>query len=146
VVANIPFATTAALLRRLLDPGGPPLTRADLVVEEGVARRLTGPPRDAEARWRRARYDLRTARRLPSSCFTPPPRVDAAVVSIRRYEMSPEAEHRLAHLLAVADHQPGRAVRKIVPAGPAALRAVGIDPGQPMGTVAPERWRALVMR
>jgi 23S rRNA (adenine-N6)-dimethyltransferase len=146
VVANIPFATTAALLRRLLDPGGPPLAGADLVVEYGVARRLTGPPRDAEARWRSARYGLRVARRLPPGCFSPPPRVDAALVTLRPYPMSTEMERRLARLLAAADHQPGRAVRRLVPAGPAALREAGIDPAQPAGSVAPECWRALVMR
>jgi 23S rRNA (adenine-N6)-dimethyltransferase len=146
VVANIPFATTGALLHRLLDPGGPPLARADLVVEYGVARRLAGPPRDAAARWRQARYGVRIARRLPRACFTPPPRVDAALVTLSPYPMSLKMERRLAELLTAADHHPGRAVRKMVPGGPAALRAAGIDPAQPAATVRPECWRALVMR
>jgi 23S rRNA (adenine-N6)-dimethyltransferase len=145
VVANIPFATTAALLRRLLDRGGPPVTRADLVVEYGVARRLTGRPRDAEARWWSIRFGLKITRRLPAGCFRPPPRVDAALVTISRYPLSSAAERRLARLLTQADRQPGRAVRKLV-ADPAALRAAGIDPAQPAGTVTPQGWRALVMR
>ena len=45
VVANIPFGTTTALLHRLLDPGASRLVRADLVVQYGVARMLTGTPR-----------------------------------------------------------------------------------------------------
>jgi len=146
VVANIPFATTSALLRRLLDPGGPPLARADLVVEYAVARRLTGPARDAAARWRQARFGVRVARRLPRACFAPPPRVDAALVTLCPYPMSSKMERRMAELLAVADRHPGRAVRKVVSGGPAALRAAGIDPAQPAATVPPECWRALVMR
>jgi 23S rRNA (adenine-N6)-dimethyltransferase len=146
VVANIPFATTAALLRRLLAAGAPPLARADLVVEYGVARRLTGPPRDGQARWWAARYDARIARRLPAACFDPPPRVDAALVTITRYPMSLEAERRLARLLAEADRHPDRAARKIVPAGPAVLRGAGIEPSQPAGSVTPVCWRTLVMR
>jgi len=39
VVANIPFATTQALLRRLLDPPRPALKSALLVVEAGAAPR-----------------------------------------------------------------------------------------------------------
>jgi hypothetical protein len=60
--------------------------------------------------------------------------------------MSSKMERRLAEVLAAADHHPGRAVRKVVPDGPAALRAAGIDPAQPAATVPPECWRALVMR
>lgn len=143
IVANIPFATTSALLRRVLVPGGPPLTRADLVVEYGAARRLTGPRFDVSAR---ARFDIRLARRLPAACFTPRPRVDAAVVTITRYPMGVAATRRLASLLAVAGRHPDRAVRRVTGVGPAALRAAGIDPAQPAGSVPPESWRALVMR
>jgi hypothetical protein len=72
--------------------------------------------------------------------------VDAALVTLVPYPMSLKMEHRLAELLAAADHHPGRAVRKVVPGGPAALRAAGIDPAQPAARVPPECWRALVMR
>ncbi|MDT5035646.1 MAG: rRNA (adenine-N6)-dimethyltransferase [Micromonosporaceae bacterium] len=144
VVANIPFATTAALLRRLLDGGVPSLLRADLVVEYGVAKRLTGPPRDGAARRVAVRNDIQIVRALPPACFRPPPGVTAALVVIRPYPLSPAAARRLTRLLALVDRQPGRAVRKLVP-GPVAWRAVGIDPAQPAGSVTPQGWRALVM-
>jgi 23S rRNA (adenine-N6)-dimethyltransferase len=139
VVANIPFATTSVLVRRLLDVGGPPLTRADLVVEEGAARRLAGPPRDAAARRRHAHFAIRVGRRLPPGCFTPPPRVAAAVVTIRRYLMSLKTERHLARLLTEAERHPDRAVRTVT----ASARRVGLHPAQPLATVAPDAWRAL---
>jgi 23S rRNA (adenine-N6)-dimethyltransferase len=82
IVANIPFATTTALLRRLADWRW--LVRADLVVEYGAARRFVGVPRDAWGRRLAARYDIRIGRRLAPECFTPTPSVDAVVLVMRR--------------------------------------------------------------
>lgn len=85
VVANIPFATSTRVLRRLLgDPRGR-LSRAELVVEWGFAKRITGPDTGAReiARWHR-RFDLELVRRIPRTSFSSPPRVDAAHLRIRR--------------------------------------------------------------
>jgi 23S rRNA (adenine-N6)-dimethyltransferase len=84
VVANVPFGVSTALLRRLLTPVPARLTRADLVVERGLAIRLTGRPRTREQAWWAARFELRLVRRVPSACFRPAPSVDAAHLSIRR--------------------------------------------------------------
>jgi 23S rRNA (adenine-N6)-dimethyltransferase len=85
VVANIPFAVSTPLLRRLLTPAGGGFTRAELVVEWGLAKRLTASaPRDLESAWWAARFALTLRRRIPASCFTPAPRVDAAHLAIRR--------------------------------------------------------------
>ncbi len=86
VVANIPFATSTPLLRRLLDQhhGGAALAGADLLVEWGFARRVTATPTDpGVARWHR-RFVLSTRRRVPASAFSPRPRVDAAHLVVRR--------------------------------------------------------------
>lgn len=84
VVASIPFATTAALLHRLLDGARGAPERVDLLIEWGMARRLTAAhPRDLGTAWWAARFDLRLRRRVPASCFQPPPRIDAAHLSIR---------------------------------------------------------------
>jgi len=82
IVANIPFATTTALLRRLADWRW--LVRADIVVEYGAARRFTGPPRDAWAQRLASRYDIRLGRRLPPESFAPAPSVGAVVLVLRR--------------------------------------------------------------
>jgi 23S rRNA (adenine-N6)-dimethyltransferase len=82
VVANLPFATTTEVLRRLL--GGPSarLVRADLVVERGFAVRAirSGLP---GLRWA-WRYDIRLVRSVPARLFRPPPAVDAALLVIER--------------------------------------------------------------
>lgn len=79
VVASIPFAVSTPLLRRLLTPVPARLARADVLVEWGLARRLSATrPRDLEVTWWAARFDLRLVRRIPARCFTPAPAVDAA--------------------------------------------------------------------
>jgi 23S rRNA (adenine-N6)-dimethyltransferase len=145
VVANIPFGTTTALLRRLLDPGASRLVRADVVVQYGVARKLTGVPGDARTRWWTARYRIRLVRRIPAACFQPPPSVDAALLVVERPDLPPRAERLLADLLAGATRAPERSARSLVRglAGPAALTAAGIDPGRPAGLVPPAGWRVL---
>jgi 23S rRNA (adenine-N6)-dimethyltransferase len=84
VVASIPFAVTTPLLRRLLTPVSGGFSRAELVVEWGLAKRLTAAlPRDLESAWWSCRFALTVRRRVPAGCFTPAPRVDAAHLGIR---------------------------------------------------------------
>jgi 23S rRNA (adenine-N6)-dimethyltransferase len=71
VVANLPFAGSNRVIRRLL-ARGVPLLGADLVVELGVARR-----------WIERSPRCSITRRLDRTCFVPPPSVDAAVLRIR---------------------------------------------------------------
>jgi 23S rRNA (adenine-N6)-dimethyltransferase len=85
VVANLPFGSTAAVLRRLLGDPRTRLERADLIVQEQAARRYAArrpgtPETIAWGAW----YDLATGRRLGPSSFRPPPRVGAAVLVARR--------------------------------------------------------------
>lgn len=108
VVANLPFGVTTALLRRLLTPVPARLVRADLVVEWGLAKRLTTRPRSQEQAWWAARFELRLVRRVPAGCFRPAPSVDAAHLSIRR--RSPTDTRTLAilwTLLGAVEGRPG---------------------------------------
>lgn len=85
VVANLPFASGTALLRRLLDPRTP-LERLEAIVEWGLAakRAAVWPSTQLSCFWG-AWHELRIARRLPRACFAPPPAVDAAVLrAVRR--------------------------------------------------------------
>ena len=75
VVANLPFATTSATLRRLLDPRGQ-LVRADLVLQRGAA--------IGWSQRRVRRFDLRLGPTIPAHRFMPPPSVDAAVLRVTR--------------------------------------------------------------
>lgn len=89
VVANLPFATTSAALRRLLDPRGA-LRRADVVVQRGAAVAWATEPRRRTPAARRA-FDLRLAGIVRRSSFVPPPRVDGAVLVVTRRGRPPRA-------------------------------------------------------
>jgi 23S rRNA (adenine-N6)-dimethyltransferase len=84
VIGNVPFAITTPILRRLLDTPASELRRADLIVQEGLARKRAGtrPSTMLSLRWQ-PWWRLQAERRLPAACFDPPPRVDAALLAIR---------------------------------------------------------------
>jgi 23S rRNA (adenine-N6)-dimethyltransferase len=85
VVANLPFAVGTAILRRLLGDPCVPLTQLDAIVEWGLAAKRTAvwPSTLLGCTWG-AWYELSLVRRVPRSCFAPPPRVDAAVLRATR--------------------------------------------------------------
>jgi len=87
VVANLPFASGTAILRRLLDPHVP-LERADVIVEWGLAtkRAAVWPSTQLSTYWG-AWFELSVARRLPRCVFAPPPSVDAAVLRVVRRDV-----------------------------------------------------------
>lgn len=117
VVANLPFGCTAAILRRLLDDPRVPLMRADVIVEWGVAvKRSACWPGTMLNVCRGTLYEFALVRRLPACCFEPKPRVDAAVLSIRRraVPLVPEPEYEAFQALVAAGFKAG--VRRTVAA------------------------------
>jgi 23S rRNA (adenine-N6)-dimethyltransferase len=86
VVANPPFARTAAILRRLLDDPAGGLVRADVVVQWQVARHRArvseGGPADLLGAIWAPWWTFARGRRLPAAGFHPRPGVDAAVLVI----------------------------------------------------------------
>jgi 23S rRNA (adenine-N6)-dimethyltransferase len=93
VVANVPFGSTTAILRRLLDEPRVPLAQADVIVEWGLARKRVAcwPSTLLGITWG-AWYDLAIVRRLPAGCFEPKPSVDAALLRAVRRAMPLVAE------------------------------------------------------
>jgi 23S rRNA (adenine-N6)-dimethyltransferase len=84
VVANLPFGSTTAILRRLLDDPLTPLTDAHLLLQWEVARKRAGRPRTAlSAAWA-PWWRFRLGRRLPRTAFRPQPSVDAGVLIVER--------------------------------------------------------------
>ena len=82
VVANPPFAITAALLRRLLHPASR-LVSAHLVLQQQAARKWGSPRAPDIGRWGRT-FDVSLGRSVPRSAFRPPPHVPTQVLVIRR--------------------------------------------------------------
>lgn len=81
VVANPPYHISSALLRTLLARHSK-LAAADIVLQRAVVRRYAeGRGSD---RWRRG-YDARQGLTVPRKAFHPPPRVDSAVLVLRRH-------------------------------------------------------------
>ncbi len=79
VVSNPPFALTTPLIRLLTAPGSR-LIRADVVLQRAAAKRwATG-----QVRLGHSRFELSVSMLIPRSAFTPRPRVDAAVLTLRR--------------------------------------------------------------
>jgi len=82
VVSSPPYGISTALLRRLFAPGSRMIS-ADLVLQRAVANRWSAGDAPGANRWLRD-YDLTIGLRLPRKAFTPPPRVDSAVLVVRR--------------------------------------------------------------
>jgi len=80
VVASPPYAISSPLLGLLLHPRSR-LVAADLVLPRAVVRRYT-EGRRADAG--RGRWRLIAGRPLPRRAFRPPPKVDSAVLVVRR--------------------------------------------------------------
>jgi 23S rRNA (adenine-N6)-dimethyltransferase len=88
VVANIPFGITTKILRRLLsEPAG--MVRADVIVQAEVARKRAAGGRGTllNATWE-PWFEFATGARVPAAAFRPRPRVDAAVLIVRRRDES----------------------------------------------------------
>lgn len=87
VVANLPFDCTTGILRRLLDPRVP-LQSADVIVQWGFAakRAAVWPSTQLGVEWG-AWHELSIVRRLPRSCFAPPPSVECAVLRVTRRDV-----------------------------------------------------------
>jgi 23S rRNA (adenine-N6)-dimethyltransferase len=150
-VSSIPYAVSRALLRRLLTPQWSNLRRAALVVEWGVAKRVTAAaPRSRELAWWAARFELELIARVPASSFRPAPAVDSAHLSTRRTPgIGPRTERALWTLLGTAydtGDMPVRAALAGAHGGRLARRALlacGIDPSLPARSIPAREWSAL---
>jgi 16S rRNA (adenine1518-N6/adenine1519-N6)-dimethyltransferase len=81
VTGNIPYNLTGALIRKLLDPPPPRPQRLSLVVQKEVADRWTAASGASLSTVAVQVYaQARVAFTIPAEAFSPPPRVDSALV------------------------------------------------------------------
>jgi 23S rRNA (adenine-N6)-dimethyltransferase len=148
VVANPPFSVTTALCRRLLGDPALRLAGAELVLQWGAARWLASPrPRDAETAWWTARYQVRLARTISAASFVPPPRVDAARLSVRPRAIvaSVRGQRMLRTLLRAAYRRPTVRADAVVGVRRRLLLRAAIDPAAPAAQVTAEQWHRLAV-
>ena len=140
VVANLPYNVGTELLVRWLTPAAwPPFwSSLTLMFQKEVAERIVAPPGSKAygrlailAQWR---ADPKLAFEIPARAFTPPPKVDSAVVHVEalpepRFPADPAV---LARVVALAFGQRRKMLRaSLRPLGPdveALLAAAGIRP------------------
>jgi 23S rRNA (adenine-N6)-dimethyltransferase len=147
VVANIPFAHTTAIMRRLLDDPALPLVRADLVVELDVAwKRARVAPSTALGAYWGAWYEFAVTRRIDRTAFAPPPSVHAGLLRVaRRAEPlvpTDEADRYRAFVTAGFERHGLRRVasrRELKRLG----RALGFSPVAPPVELDQHQWAAL---
>jgi 23S rRNA (adenine-N6)-dimethyltransferase len=148
VAASPPFALTTALCRRLLGDPAVPLAGAELVVQWGAARWLASQrPRDAETAWWAARYQVRLAAPVGAASFVPPPRVDAARLSVRPRAIAGSArgQRTLRALLRTAYRSPGARADAVLAGRRRLLIRAGLDPRAPVEQVTAEQWHQLAV-
>ncbi len=130
VFANIPFSQTTAIIRRLTEGPNPPQA-AWLVVELGAAKRFAGAGRESLASLGlKPFFDLRVAARIPRGEFHPMPRVDAALLELKRRpvpDLPPKERGRYLAFLRQAQTQ---GLRRLLTKRQAAtaLRLAGLPP------------------
>lgn len=152
VVANAPFGVTTDIVRWCLAARS--LTSATLVTQLEFARKHTGDfgrwTRLAVAHWPRTAFEQ--GPRIGRRRFHPVPRVDAAVLRLRRRPeplLPPESMGEYRRLVELGFSGVGgslaASLRRAHPAGRVrrACEAAGIDRDQPVGLVPPSRWLRL---
>jgi 23S rRNA (adenine-N6)-dimethyltransferase len=135
VAGNVPFGITTALLRRILDDPGSGCFAADLVVQDGLARKRCAPRPCTMLSlswlpWWRLTID----RSLPAGSFEPRPSVDAAILAVRRREpalLPPERAAAYRALLRRGFDRSNGPVRLTVAPGRASWKRLARDRGLP---------------
>jgi 23S rRNA (adenine-N6)-dimethyltransferase len=85
VVSNIPYAITTPIMKMLLNHPSIGIQRAVIVMEKGAAKRFTSAVmKNAYVLAWRMWFDIRYVRDIARHHFSPPPRVDSALVKISR--------------------------------------------------------------
>lgn len=152
VVANLPYNVGSPLLVKWLTGRFRP-SHLTLMFQAEVARRIIAEPgQPAYGRLGvlvQATAEARIAMTLPARAFTPPPKVDSAVVRLRLRTDRPAEPiiQQLQVLTAAAFGQRRKKLRSSIRAfgGAELCERVGVDPDQRAETLSVERFLALAM-
>ncbi|GIN73753.1 hypothetical protein J14TS2_42280 [Bacillus sp. J14TS2] len=96
VVSNIPYDITTPIMKKLLNQPQQKLSRALIVMANGAAKGFTSKRiKDVHVLQWRMYFDIRIARYIAKTNFSPPPKVDSALVIITR-KKTPLLSYRYA--------------------------------------------------
>ncbi|MFB5660417.1 23S ribosomal RNA methyltransferase Erm [Alteribacillus sp. HJP-4] len=85
VVASIPYSITTPIMKMLLNKPSSGFQRGVLVLEKGAAKRFTSDlVKDSYIAAWRMYFDISCVRGISRKNFSPPPRVDSAIMTINR--------------------------------------------------------------
>ena len=87
VSANLPYYITSKIVRMLLESPNPPLETA-LLIQKEVAQRMAAKPGDMSVLGVAVQFYAQATLGpiVPSELFTPPPKVDSQIISLKRRE------------------------------------------------------------
>ncbi len=155
VVANLPYYITSAVLRHLLEAPHPP-RRLTLTVQKEVARRITAGPGKMSLLAVSVQFygQPRLCHTIPPNAFTPPPKVDSAVLRIDRHAVPPvqvDNPARYFRVVRAGFGQKRKQLRNALSAGlhkppqeiTALLESAGIDPRRRAETLSLQEWALL---
>ncbi len=155
VVANLPYYITSAAIRHLLTAAQPP----DLIVltiQREVAQRIVARPPDMSLLAVSVQYyaEPQMVARIPAGAFYPPPKVDSAIIRLRRWQTPPVDAPSDDLFFAVAKAGFGQRRKQLRNSlgsglsigGEAAdhlLTVAGIDPTRRAETLTLDEWAAI---
>lgn len=155
VVANLPYYITSAALRHLTE-GSPPPRRMVLTMQKEVAERITARPGEMSLLAIGVQLYGRPSvvARISAGAFTPPPKVDSAVLRVDAHESPPVQVDDTAGLFRVARagfSQKRKQLKNSLGAGlhldpgevEKAMRGAGIEPSRRPQTLSLAEWAAL---
>jgi len=149
MVANLPYNVGTPLLLRLVRQA-PAIIRFVVMLQREAVERLAAVPGNRTYGLPsvvvRLYGTIEVVLRVPATVFLPSPKVESAVVVIRRRPMPARAEQAVA-LAAAAFGQRRKMLRRslagVLPQAPTALAAAGLDPTARAEQLAPEDYLRL---
>jgi 16S rRNA (adenine1518-N6/adenine1519-N6)-dimethyltransferase len=157
LVANLPYYITGAVIPHVLEAGQPPVLTV-VTVQREVAERMIARPPDMSLLALGVQFycQAQIVDRIPAGAFYPAPKVDSAVVRMRRRIEPAVSGVNREHFFRVARAgfgQRRKQLRNSLAAGLGApppqaeawLRKAGVDPQRRAETLTIEEWGALAL-
>jgi 16S rRNA (adenine1518-N6/adenine1519-N6)-dimethyltransferase len=152
IVANIPYYLTSNLLRTISDTQAPPLS-ATLLTQKEVAERVAAEPGQMSILSVAVQFfwEVRLGPVVPAELFTPPPKVDSQILTLKRFDPLPYPDadiKQFFHIVRSGFSQKRKTLLNTLSSGlhidrkeiSAICLSVGVDPARRAQTLSLEEW------